>query len=223
MTGKAGQSTLGGAAKAALSRGASQTIHASHSLTDNLQGQAFGVVMTAFGLSLFGSAGLVTGQVAGVALLLSYVSDWSFGFLFFLINLPFYAFGYKTMGPAFVARSLISATVIAILADFAPDVMTFSDLNIWAAAVLAGCCTGIGLIALFRHGASAGGLGILALYIQERFGIKAGWFQLTTDLAIFGLSLLVIDSLAILASLLGALVMNALIAFNHRKDWYVAR
>jgi uncharacterized membrane-anchored protein YitT (DUF2179 family) len=81
----------------------------------------------------------------------------------------------------------------------------------------------MGLIALFRHGASAGGLGILALYVQDKTGFRAGWLQLIVDAMIFIASAFFLDSWAVAASFLGAAVVNVLIAFNHRKDWYVAQ
>ena len=200
-----------------------ETPAAHHSFWDNLQGQVFGVLMTAFGVTLLRSAGLVTGQTAGLSLLISYAFGWSFGIVFFVVNMPFYVFAFQRMGAGFVLRSFVSATAISVLADFAPQVIRFQELDMMVAALLAGCTAGVGLIALFRHGASAGGLGMLALYIQDKFGFRAGWFQLIADLAIFSVSLLVIDSTAVLASLFGAVVLNALIAFNHRKDWYVAQ
>ncbi|MFD1696080.1 YitT family protein [Roseibium aestuarii] len=193
-----------------------------HTLLDNLQGQAFGILMTAFGVTLLRAAGLVTGQTAGMSLLISYSTGYSFGIVFFLINIPFYLFAWMRMGPGFTLRSLISATMISILADFAPQVIAYSHLNIFVAALLAGATSGVGLIALFRHGASAGGLGILALYIQDRTGFRAGWVQLGVDLCIFAASFLVLAPMAVAASLFGALVLNVIIALNHRKDWYVA-
>ena len=194
-----------------------------HSQIDNLQGQLFGVVMSAFGVSILKAAGLITGQTAGLSILISYASGWSFGAVFFLVNLPFYAFALKRMGAAFTVRSFISATAISLLADLLPHYIQFGEMNMFAAAIVASCTASVGLIALFRHGASAGGLGMLALYIQDKTGFKAGWFQLLVDLCIFAISFLVIDSLAVIASLLGAVILNALIALNHRKDWYVAQ
>ncbi|MEJ8473834.1 YitT family protein [Roseibium algae] len=196
---------------------------AAHSVFDNLQGQAWGILMTAFGVSMLRACGLITGQTAGLSLLISYASGWSFGLVFFLVNLPFYAFAFQRMGTAFTLKSFISATAISVLAEFAPHVIAYAHLNVMIAALLAGCTAGIGLIALFRHGASAGGLGMLALYIQDRTGFRAGWFQLSADILIFAISFLVIDSTAVLASLFGAFVLNAIIAMNHRKDWYVAQ
>lgn len=194
----------------------------SHSLIDNLQGQAFGILMTAFGVTMLRAAGLVTGQTAGMALLISYASGYSFGIVFFVVNIPFYIFAWMRMGPGFTVRSLISATLISVLADFAPNVISYAEFNIYVAALLAGATAGVGLIALFRHGASAGGLGILALYIQDHLGIRAGWVQLAVDLCIFAGSVFVLAPSAVVASLFGAMVLNVIIALNHRKDWYIA-
>ncbi|MBD8894015.1 YitT family protein [Roseibium litorale] len=194
-----------------------------HSRIDNLQGQLFGIVMAAFGVSILKAAGLVTGQTAGLSILISYASGWSFGTVFFVLNLPFYAFALKRMGVPFTIRSFISATAISLMADVLPHYIQFGELNIFVAAIVASCTASVGLIALFRHGASAGGLGMLALYIQDKSGFKAGWFQLLIDLCIFAVSFLVIDSMAVLASLFGAIILNTLIALNHRKDWYVAQ
>jgi uncharacterized membrane-anchored protein YitT (DUF2179 family) len=201
----------------------SEKTPATHSLLDNLQGQASGVLMTSFAVVILKSAGLVTGQTAGLSLLLSYATGYSFGVVFFVVNIPFYAFALQRMGWRFTVRSLVSATLISVLADFAPNVVTFAEVNIWAAALLGGCTAAMGLIALFRHGASAGGLGILALYVQDKTGFRAGWLQLIVDAMIFIASAFFLDSWAVAASFLGAAVVNVLIAFNHRKVWYVAQ
>src|SRR3546814_4570361 len=49
-------------------------------------------------------------------------------------------------------------------------------------ALIGGLLLGYGLLALYRHRASLGGVGILAIYIQDRFGVQAGLVQLAFDL-----------------------------------------
>ncbi|NVK34878.1 MAG: YitT family protein [Rhodobacteraceae bacterium] len=194
-----------------------------HSWLDDIQGLLFGVVMATFGVVLLKSAGLITGQVAGLSLLLSFTTDWSFGAWFFLINLPFYVFGWMRLGSRFVIKSLVSAVGISILADLAPHYISFEFLHPLVAGLLGGYTAAVGLIALFRHGGSAGGVGILALYIQERLGFRAGWFQLGFDAVLFAVSFAFLDWQAVLASLFGAFVLNVSIAMNYRRDWYVAQ
>ena len=88
--------------------------------------------------------------------------------------------------------------------------------------MLAGLAQGAGLPALFRHRASLGGVGIVALYLQDRTGFRAGWTQLGVDLVVLGLALLTLPWGAVAYSLLGAVVLNLVIAVNHRRDRYIA-
>lgn len=199
------------------------TRKAAHSAFDNAQGQLFGIIMTSFGISMLHAAGLITGQAAGLAFVISYATGMNFGLVFFLVNLPFYALAIARIGWRFTVRSLVAVTGISLLSSFLPTVLSYSVIEPHVAAVLAGFCIGIGVIGLFRHGASGGGVGILAYYIQEKTGFRAGWLQAMFDLVIFSFALFVIDEGALLASVLGAAVLNAFVAFNHRADWYVAR
>ena len=90
------------------------------------------------------------------------------------------------------------------------------------AAIIGGFCLGMGFLVLFRHQASLGGINILALYLQDRFGLKAGKFQLVVDIAVLIVSLIVVDWQLVLASVIGSIAMNGMIWVNHRRDRYVA-
>lgn len=68
----------------------------------------------------------------------------------------------------------------------------------------------------------SGGVGILGLLIQDRTGFRAGWTQLLFDAVLFGGALLLIEWRTVAISALGALVLNLVIAINHRRDRYVA-
>lgn len=194
-----------------------------HTRLDNLQGLAFGIVMTAFGLSMLQAAGLITGQFAGLALLLSQVAGCDFGIAFLLLNLPVYLFALRDRGWRFTAGTLVAVAGVSLLAQLAPRWIAYAHLDPAAAALIGGLAQGIGLIALFRHGASCGGIGIIALHLQDRGGPRAGWVQLGFDLALFACAALFLDAHAMLLSLLGAVVLNVSIAMNHRRDRYTAQ
>ncbi|WP_199902154.1 YitT family protein, partial [Azospirillum sp. B506] len=117
---------------------------AAHSVFDNLQGQLFGIVMTSFGIAILHAAGLVTGQAAGLAFVISYATGVDFGTLFFLVNLPFYFLALARIGVGFTIKSLIAVTGIAVLSGLFPSLMSFSAINPFVAAVLAGFCVEIG-------------------------------------------------------------------------------
>ncbi|MEZ5611888.1 MAG: YitT family protein, partial [Rhodocyclaceae bacterium] len=72
-----------------------------------------------------------------------------------------------------------------------------------------------------RHGASLGGIGILGLMIQDRWGFRAGWVQLGFDAALFAIALCLRDVPTVALSFLGAVVVNLVIAINHRRDRYI--
>ena len=192
-----------------------------HSALDDAQGLAYGSFMAALSVVILTHLGFVTGQTSGAALLISYATGWGWGPVFFIINIPFYWVGYKRFGKAFVAKSLFAVTLTSALAAFLPNYIKFSELNPALGAVMIGAFTGSALIALFRHGASLGGIGIVGLYIQDATGFRAGWVQLIFDAFIFAIALVLRDPGAVAWSFLGALVANLTIAINHRRDRYI--
>lgn len=194
-----------------------------HSLIDDAQGLAYGTTMAAFGIVILSHLGMITGQTAGLAMLLSYVTGQSFGLVFFLVNLPFYWLGYRRMGLAFTLKTFLAVAVLSGLAQILPGLVSFQSLHPALGAVLFGFVTGSALLALFRHGASLGGMGIVALYLQDKTGFRAGWTQLIFDACLFGLALWLRDPITVFWSALGALVVNLVIALNHRRDRYIAR
>lgn len=199
-----------------------RTDPARHTLLEDVQGIAYGAAMAGFGMTVLTHLGLITGQTAGLAVLISYASGWGFGPVFFVINLPFYALGWWRMGAAFTVKTFAAVATVSGLAVLMPGWVTFVHLDPLFGAVLFGLASGSALLALFRHGASLGGIGILALIAQDRFGWRAGWVQLGFDAALFSVALAVIPAERVAYSFAGALVVNLVIAINHRRDRYVA-
>ena len=199
-----------------------QTQISTHSLIDDIQGLSLGVFLAAVGLHMLTTLGLITGQTAGIAVIVSYLSGYSFGVVFFLVNLPFYVLAWRRLGKAFTIKSLISVTLLSILTEIIPLGMVFSYLDPLLGALTFGALTGVALLVLFRHNGSLGGLGVVALLIQDTTGFRAGWVQLIFDLCLFGLAFFLFDPILVIYSLLGAVVINLIIAINHRRDRYVA-
>lgn len=194
---------------------------ASHSVLDDAQGIGYGALMAALSIVIMTHLGFVTGQTAGLALLISYATGWSFGAVFFAVNLPFYWLGYKRMGGLFVIKTLISVTLLSVGTMVLPHYISFATLHPALGAVLIGVISGSALLALFRHGASLGGVGILALYLQDKTGFRAGMTQLMFDICIFAVAAVMLEPSVVAWSFLGAIVLNIVIAMNHRRDRYI--
>lgn len=193
-----------------------------HSALDDAQGLVYGAATTAFAVLLLTHLGLVTGQTAGIAVLISYVTPMSFGAAFFLVNLPFYGFALSRLGWTFTLKSFAAVALLSAASALLPRLVSFGDVHPLAGAVFFGLIAGGGMIAIFRHGASLGGVGVLALYWQDRGGPRAGWTQLAVDACVFAAALLVLEPLTVAWSLAGAVVLNLLVGLNHRRDRYVA-
>ena len=191
-------------------------------MLDDVQGISLGILLAAIGLHLLTTVGLITGQTAGVAVIASYLTGYSFGVVFFVINLPFYLIAWRRLGVEFTVKSLLSVTALSALTEVLPYGMVFAHLDTALGAVAFGALTGLGLLALFRHNGSLGGLGVVALLIQDTTGFRAGWVQLIFDALVFGVALFLFPTWVVLYSLLGAVVLNLIIAINHRRDRYIA-
>lgn len=194
-----------------------------HSALDDVQGILYGAATTAFAVHLLTHVGLVTGQTAGIAVLISYATGWPFGAVFFVVNLPFYGFAIRRMGWAFTLKTFAAVAVMSVIVELLPRFVTFGPVDPLAGAIFFGLIAGGGMIAVFRHGASFGGVGIMALWLQDRTGFRAGWTQLAVDALVFAAALLLLPPGIVAYSLAGAVILNLLIGINHRRDRYVAR
>lgn len=193
-----------------------------HSTLEDLQGLSLGVFLCAFALQFLTFSGLITGQTAGIAVILSYLGGWPFGVVFFLINIPFYALAWFRIGKVFTLKSLASVTALSVLTEVLPNFFSIGSVSTPLSAIIFGSLTGLGLLAMFRHNGSLGGMGILALLVQDKTGFRAGYVQLVADAVIFSVALLLFPWTTVAWSVLAAVVLNLIIAINHRRDRYIA-
>jgi uncharacterized membrane-anchored protein YitT (DUF2179 family) len=192
-----------------------------HRLHEDLFAMLIGTMLVSLGIVLYAQATLTTGSSAGLALLLHYATGVGFGILFFAINLPFYVLAVLRMGWPFALKTFVCVGLVSFFSAQIPNWLDIASIQPLFAALLGGGLMGLGILSLFRHKASVGGVNILALYLQENFGIRAGYFQLGVDAVILVLAFFVLPVDRVIYSILGALVLNMIIAFNHKPGRYV--
>lgn len=193
-----------------------------HRPHEDALGLLTGTLFVALGTLMFHEARLLTGGTAGIALLVGYLTGWPFGPVFFSVNLPFYLFAWRRMGARFTLRTVAAVSLMSLIAWALPRWLSFAQLSPPLAAVLGGLLIGAGLLMLFRHQASLGGLNVVALFLQERLGWRAGRVQGVMDALIVLAAFSVTDAWHVALSVLGAVVLNATLAINHRPGRYVA-
>jgi len=193
-----------------------------HRAYEDIQALLTGTLFVALGVVMFGHTGLLTGGTVGIAFLLHYATGWNFGVLIFVLNLPFYGLAWKRMGRPFTLKTFAAVGLLALLTNVVPTLVHFELLNPVFTAVMGGLLMGAGMLILFRHRASLGGFNVLVLFLQERFGWRAGRIQMALDCAIVLCSLAVVDWQHTALSVLGAVVLNQTLATNHRVGRYMA-
>lgn len=193
-----------------------------HSLLDDAQALLTGTLFVALGLVLLRQAGLVTGGTAGIAFVLHYATGWSFGALFFMVNLPFYVLAWRRMGARFTIKTFFAVTLLALLTETLPRWMALASLAPLFGALAGGLLVGVGFVILFRHQASLGGLNVLVQWLQERRGWRAGQLQLGLDVLILLAASAHVSPGQLALSVLAAAVMNLALAINHRPGRYMA-
>jgi uncharacterized membrane-anchored protein YitT (DUF2179 family) len=179
-----------------------------------------GSLFVALGIAFYAKAHLLTGSTVGAALLLSYMTKTGFAPLFLLVNLPFFALAIIRLGWAFTLKTLAAVTLVSLFSRLTPLWIEFGHLNAVYAAVIGGGLFGIGLLILFRHGMSLGGVSILAFYLQERYGWRAGYVQLGADMVVMAAACFVLSAEQAALSVAGVTVLCMIVGMNHRPGRY---
>ncbi len=198
------------------------SVAARHSFFDDLQGILTGALVVAIGILFIKQAGLLTGGAVGITFLIHYATGANFGLILFLVNLPFYWLAIRRMGNEFTFKTLTTVSTVSLLVEGLPHVIAIAHIDPFFAGGAGGLLMGIGMLILFRHRASLGGLNVLVLWLQERSGWRAGKLQMGLDVAILLGAALIVPPLLLAASILGAVLLNFALAVNHKPGRYMA-
>ncbi|MBN9576300.1 YitT family protein [Alicycliphilus denitrificans] len=192
-----------------------------HTRTEDTVAIATGVTLVSVGVAFVASAGLLTGGITGLAFVLHYATGMGLGKLFFVLNLPFYWLALRKLGLAFTLKTFVAVLLLSALTELQSRLLQITQPQPLYAAVTGGLIMGIGFLVLFRHRCSLGGLGILALYLQDRFGWRAGKVQMAVDCCILLAALATVEPMRVLWSVIGAVALNLVLAMNHRPGRYI--
>lgn len=192
-----------------------------HRTYEDVLALVVGTLVVALGLTLYAKAGLATGGAVGIALLIQHATGFGFGAVFFLINLPFYILAISRMGWAYTLRTFAAVSILSLITRLSAGWISIASVEPLYAAVAGGALIGLGLLILFRHRAGLGGFNILAAYLQDRYEWRAGYVQLGLDMAILAAALVILPLDRVAVSLAGAVVLNLVLAINHRPGRYL--
>lgn len=193
-----------------------------HSTIEDVLAFLSAAILAALGIAFFERAGLMSGGTTGLALFVTYRFGLSFGTAFVLVNLPFFVLAIWRMGWHFTTKTVLAVLLVSAVAEFQRPLLPLGAVYPAWAALVGGLLVGVALLILFRHHGSLGGLNVLVLFLQERFGWRAGWVQLALDAVILLLGLEVAAPSIVAQTLIGVLALNLTLAVNHRPGRYMA-
>ena len=192
----------------------------SHSLLDDIVGISASALLASLGVFLMDSGHVVTGGIAGLALLISYATPLSFSVVWIIASIPFLPLAVWKKGWNFTLRSLIAIVLVSLFTQLTAMNLGPLDIDPLFGAVVGNVAASIGVLGLFRHRSSLGGFNVVALIAQEQYGWRAGYVQLVIDLAIVAGAFFVASPIIVLYSAVGAYVFNYILALNHREGRY---
>ncbi|WP_029287909.1 YitT family protein [Cellulomonas sp. HZM] len=191
-----------------------------HSVVEDVVGLLTGTFVLSLGLFLLHEVHAVTGGTAGLSLLLVNVVSVPFGVLFALVNVPFLVLAVSKKGWDFTLRTALCIGLVSGFSALHPAMLGTLHMPTPYGVVAGNVLAGVGLLILFRHRASVGGFNIVALIAQERAGWRAGYVQMALDSVVVLCAFTVTDPTTVALSALGAVLLNVILALNHRPGRY---
>ncbi|MGE5676154.1 MAG: YitT family protein [Mycobacterium leprae] len=132
---------------------------------------------------------LVTGGVAGIALLTHQLLHWPIGLQVLVYNIPILWWGWRDHGRRFILLTVLGILSLTTFTTFLPQRMVIANdpmLN----AIFGGLVNGIGAGLAFRASGSLGGLDVAVVSLNRRYSLPIG------DLTM-GFNALIVAALAI--------------------------
>lgn len=153
-----------------------------------------GCFISSLGINLFlSNAKLLSGGVAGIALILQYVLEVPSGITVFLLNIPLFFVSYKYLSKRFTiytAIGMISFSTALIITKPLSSLIQVDDILLYC--IYGGVLGGIGSGLVFYRNGSTGGIDIITMVIRKKFSnFEIGKLNFIFNLAIVTVAALI--------------------------------
>jgi uncharacterized membrane-anchored protein YitT (DUF2179 family) len=135
---------------------------------------------------------IATGGVAGLAIVVHYLTKFPTGLSMLILNIPLLIIGLVYLGKKFLLRTIFAIAMASFFIDFFAINLNLHRLTdqLMLATIYGGVFVGIGLALVFKADASAGGGTVIARIVSQKTRFKTGQ-------VLFGIDIFVITSAAI--------------------------
>jgi uncharacterized membrane-anchored protein YitT (DUF2179 family) len=132
---------------------------------------------------------VLTGGLAGIAIILHHYIPINTGWIVFILNLPLFILGYLHLGRRFIYWTIYGVILLSACMRFIPVKEFHPDLLL--SSVLGGALFGIGVGLVIRLGGSCGGVDIVALVLAKKKDMSVGNIITIVNLIIVGASVFI--------------------------------
>ncbi len=152
----------------------------------------------------------LAGSITGLALLIHYTwPKLSVGILYFLLNIPIYALGWKYVGRRFFLYSVAGLLIFSGAVELIHFRIPVEDR--FLSALLAGIISGTGSGIILRSRGSAGGLDILSIIFMKLYSVRIGSSILAFNAGLLTIAALLFSIEASLYALIFIFVSSRLV------------
>jgi uncharacterized membrane-anchored protein YitT (DUF2179 family) len=168
----------------------------------------------------------LSGGVIGIALIVHYFFPiLNTGVVYFILNIPLFILGWFSISRKFILYSAYGTVSLSAITAFC-HFGVLSIANPILAAILGGIVCGAGCGIILRSQGSAGGLDILAIYLNKRFSLRIGNTNMLVSGMILAAGAIFLNFEAALYSLIfvftsGKVLDSVLTGFNQRKILFI--
>ncbi len=135
-----------------------------------------GNILFAFGVNAFYTKHLfLSGGIGGISIMLQYITGISAGISVFVLNLPLFLFGLRTLSKKFLIYTFISTVVQSLAMIVFRNVsqyVSFDDPLL--SAIVGGVVNGTAMGILFKNGCCQGGFDIVAAVMKKKYNMQIG-------------------------------------------------
>lgn len=178
-----------------------------------------GVAINAFFVPHF----LLSGGIAGIAMILHYLSDWPIGMMIAVFNIPLFYAAYRFMDRAYFLCALYGLVIFTVAIDatgFLAARPVVDDTLL--AAIFGGLVSGIGSGIVFRVNGSLGGSDIIVVLVKKYFAFNAGHVMLAINAVLMTVAAFLFGAkpamFTLVSMYVGAMTVDKVIAgFNTKK------
>lgn len=131
---------------------------------------------------------LLSGGVAGIAMIFQYLTNISSGYFIVLINIPLFLLAVKKVDKDFGLFSFIGMLLTSIFLILTRN-LCFVHLvrNMLISCIIGGALTGLGLGLVFNQKASEGGTDIISVIVNKNFKIDIGKMSFAMNIIVVAL------------------------------------